>query len=66
MDEIISNTLEAEEVDENTRETERVLGVDKWSIETNARAIGLTDMGYDNEIGLWEELEHRNRPHEIS
>jgi len=66
MDEIISNTLEAEEVDEHTRETERVLSVDKWSIETNARAIGLTAMGYDNEIGLWEELEHRNRPHEIS
>ena len=21
----------------------------------------LTPMGYDNEIGLWEELEHRNR-----
>jgi hypothetical protein len=22
---------------------------------------GLTPMGYDDEIGLWEELEHRNR-----
>lgn len=27
----------------------------------NARAVGLTPMGYDEEIGLWEELEHRNR-----
>ena len=27
----------------------------------NARAVGLTSLGYDEEIGLWEELEHRNR-----
>jgi len=26
-----------------------------------ARAGGLTPMGYDEEIGLWEEPEHRNR-----
>jgi hypothetical protein len=23
------------------------------------KAIGLTPMGYDNEIGLWEEMENR-------
>lgn len=27
----------------------------------NTRAVGLTPMGYDEEIGLWEELEHRYR-----
>lgn len=27
----------------------------------NAKAVGLTPMGYDEEIGLWEELEHRYR-----
>ena len=27
----------------------------------NARVVGLTPMGYDEEIGLWEELEHRFR-----
>ena len=28
----------------------------------NARAAGLTPMGYDEEMGLWEELELRFRP----
>lgn len=32
----------------------------------NARAVGLTPMVYDEEIGLWEELEHRNRPRLVS
>lgn len=27
----------------------------------NTRVVGLTPMGYDEEIGLWEELEHRFR-----
>lgn len=27
----------------------------------NAKAVVLTPMGYDEEIGLWEELEHRYR-----
>jgi hypothetical protein len=31
----------------------------------NARAVGLTPMGYDEEIGLWEELEHRNRSRDV-
>ena len=32
----------------------------------NARAVGLTPMRYDEEIGLWEELEHRFRPRVVS
>jgi hypothetical protein len=34
----------------------------KWAIE---RAAELTPIGYDNEIGLWEEMESRSKRKEI-
>ena len=61
MEKIISKTLEVEVVHEHTQKTESVLCIDTWNSEENARMIGLTTMGYDDEIGLWEELEHRNK-----
>ena len=61
MDEIISKTLEVEAANEYAQTTEAVFCIDTWNIEVNARAIGLTAMGYDDEIGLWEELGHRNQ-----
>lgn len=66
MDEIISKTLEVEAANEHAQTTEVVFRIDTWNIEVKARAIGLTSMGYDDEIGLWEELEHRNKPIDVS
>ena len=46
---------------EHTQTSEAVFCIDTWNIEVKARAIGLTDMEYDDEIGLWKEQEHRNK-----
>ena len=61
MGKIISQTLEVETVHEPIQKPEAVFYVDVWNVDVNARVVGLTSIGYDNEIGLWEELEHRNR-----
>lgn len=61
MGKISSQTLEVETIHEPVQKPETVYYVEVWNVDVNARVVGLTSAGYDNEIGLWEELEHRNR-----
>ncbi len=61
MGKIISQTLEVEILHEPIQKPETVYYVEARNDDVNARVVGLTSVGYDNEIGLWEELEHRNR-----
>ena len=61
MGKIISQTLEVEILHEPIQKPETVYYVEAWHVDVNARVVGLTSVGYDNEIGLWEELEHRDR-----
>lgn len=61
MGKIISQTLEVEILHEPIQKPETVYYVETWNVDVNARVFGLTSVGYDNEIGLWEELEHRDR-----
>ena len=61
MGKIISQTLEVETIHEPIQKPEAIYYVEAWNVDVNARIVGLTSVGYDNEIGLWEELEHRNR-----
>jgi hypothetical protein len=58
MGKIISQTLEVEAVHEPTQEHEEVSYFEVLDNEITSRP-GLTRMGYDDEIGLWEELLHR-------
>ena len=67
MGKIISPTL----VTETVQESDHELTIEENSFEvqcddTDARVAGLTLMGYDEEIGLWEEQEHRNRFSDVS
>ena len=67
MGKIISPTL----VTETVQESDHELTTEKGSFElqcddTDVRVAGLTLMGYDEEIGLWEEQEHRNRLSDVS
>ena len=61
MDQINSPTQEVETVQGPNQKSLDGLYVDAWNVDANARTIGLTSVGYDDEIGLWEELEHRYR-----
>lgn len=61
MGKIISQTLEVEILHEPIQKPETVYYVEAWNVDVNARVVGLTSVGYDNEIGLWEELEYRDR-----
>ncbi len=65
MGKIISQTLEVEILHEPIQKPETVYYVEAWNVDVNARVVGLTSVGYDNEIGLWEELEHRDRLNSI-
>ena len=60
MGKINSQTLEAKTVHKPVHKPEAVYYVGQ-NVDVNAWAVRLTSIGYDNEIGLWEELEHRNR-----
>lgn len=67
MGKIISPTLVKETVQESDHElTTEEHSFEVQSDDTNARVAGLTLMGYDEEIGLWEEQEHRNRFSDVS
>ena len=59
MGKIISQTLEVETIHEPVQKPETVYYVEVCNVDVNTRVVGPTSMGYDNEIGLWEELEHR-------
>jgi len=63
MDKITSKTLEIEEplVDAQSMPIDDVFWVETSSVGITARMPSLTTIIYDDEIGLWEELEHRNR-----
>jgi len=63
MDKITSKTLEIEEplVDAQSMPIDDVFWVETSSVGITARMPSLTPIIYDDEIGLWEELEHRNR-----
>ena len=62
MGKIISPTLVIEIVQESDHElTSEERSFEVQCDHTNAKLAGLTLMGYDEEIGLWEEQEHRNR-----
>lgn len=63
MDKITSKTLEIEEplVDAQSMPIDDVFWVETSSVGIIARMPSLTPIIYDDEIGLWEELEHRNR-----
>jgi hypothetical protein len=61
MDKIISQTLEHETAQAPIQESLIGLHVDVWNVDANARMVGPNSVGYDDEIGLWEELEHRYR-----
>jgi len=58
---IISQTLEIETASESNQALEEELFVEVWITNINLTPTGLTSVGYDDEIGLWEELEHRHR-----
>lgn len=60
MDQIISPTLEHETVPPPIQKSLDGLYVDVRNVDIDARVVGLTSVGYDEEIGLWEELEHRH------
>ena len=62
MGKITSQSVETESIQESKPD----FGSKEFSSETPTydRSLterGLTPMGYDEEIGLWEELEHRFR-----
>ena len=59
MGKISSQTLEVEVVHESTQELEEAFYFGVGKADVNERASGLTSVGYDDEIGLWEELLHR-------
>jgi hypothetical protein len=59
MGKIISQTLEVETVHELTQEIEEIVFLKVCNVDINIRTTELTSVGYDNEIGLWEELLHR-------
>lgn len=61
MDQITSPTLEHETVQPPIQKSPDGLYVEVRNVDTNPRVVGLTSGGYDDEIGLWEELEHRHR-----
>lgn len=60
MDKIEPHTLEFEAVQKPIHKPADGFYVDVWNIKVGARMNGLTSVGYDDEIGLWEELEHRH------
>lgn len=61
MGKISSQTLEVKILHEPIQKLKVAFSVEAWNVDVNTRVVGLTSVGYDNEIGLWEELEHRNR-----
>jgi len=60
MGKIISQTLTVESIHERVQELEEVCYFEVQNADINAKAIGLTPMGYDDEIGLWEERLYRD------
>ena len=60
MDKIGPHTLELDAVQEPIHKPADGFFVDVWNITVGTRMNGLTSVGYDDEIGLWEELEHRH------
>ena len=67
MGKIISPTLVTETIQESDYElTTEESSFEVQCDDTDARVAGLTLMGYDEEIGLWEEQEHRNRFSDVS
>ena len=65
MEKIISSTLEIEVVHESVQELKEVSYFEEWKADINSRATGLTSVGYDDEIGLWEERLHRDNQRRI-
>ncbi len=65
MEKIISSTLEIEVVHESVQELKEVSYFEEWKADINSRATGLTSVGYDDEIGLWEERLHRDNQRNI-
>lgn len=65
MGKIISQTLTVVTIHEPRQEHEEVLYSEVWNAEVHPRATGLTSVGYDDEIGLWEELLHRGNQSKI-
>lgn len=66
MGKISSQTLAVEVVvHEPTEGVTEVFYFEAGKADVHERARGLTSVGYDNEIGLWEELEHRNRRNNV-
>lgn len=60
MDKIEPQILEIDAMQEPIRKPADGFFVDVWNIKVGTRMNGLTSVGYDDEIGLWEELEHRH------
>ena len=60
MGKIINQSLEEKSVSNSRDEFDLVFQVETLSDEFDRKANGLTPL-YDDEIGLWEELESRYR-----
>lgn len=52
-------TLVTEAIDESAYESKDKFFFEVRSDAPNTRVAGLTPMGYDDEIGFWEELDSR-------
>jgi hypothetical protein len=61
MDQINSLTQEVETVQDPIQKSTDGFCMEDWNVAVTARTIGLTSIVHDDEIGLWEELEHRHR-----
>ena len=59
MDNIISQTLTVDVVCEPTSEIEEVFSSEVRKADNKPKVTRLTSVGYDEEIGLWEEQQHR-------
>lgn len=60
MEKIEHQTLELNAAQEPIHKPADGFYVDVWNIKVIVRVNGLTSVGYDDEIGLWEELEYRH------
>ena len=62
MGKIISPIPIVEIVPESAREIKEVFPFEIGQVDIKPSVIGLTSVGYDDEIGLWEELFYRHSP----
>jgi hypothetical protein len=66
MGKIISTIPNVEAVHESAQKIEEVFSFEMEQVDIKPRVIGLTSVGYDDEIGLWEELLYRHSPNKAA